>query len=78
MLGWGKVWPVTLPVANVLQIRMVCGYGDSAATVPELLRQAMLLDAGTLYDIRGSVLADSRPSEVPSTHRDIYLSFRSV
>lgn len=79
-LGWVKVWPIIRPVANSVQIRMVCGYGDNPDDVPPLLRQAMLMDAGTLYDIRGSILAGTRAAaiEIPSTTRDIYLSFRSL
>lgn len=77
-LGFSKVWPIALPVVNSRVIRMVCGYGDDPEDVPELLRQGMLLDAGTLFDIRGSILAGSRAAaiEIPSTTKDIFLSFR--
>lgn len=78
-LGWVKIWPIVRPTANCIQIRQVCGYGDTPSTIPEILLQAMLLDLVTLYDIRGAVLAGSRAAaiEIPTTTRDIYLSFRS-
>lgn len=79
-LGWVKIWPVIRPVANAVCIQMRCGYGDNETAVPELLKQAMLLDAGTLYDIRGSILAGNRAAaiQIPSTSQDIYRAFRSL
>ncbi len=78
-LGWVKVWPVTQPTINAVRIRTINGYGDDPTDVPDLLLQGMLLDAGTLFDIRGAILAGSRAAaiEIPSTTKDIYLSFRS-
>jgi len=79
-LGWVKVWPIVRPTANSIQIQFTAGYGDTAQDVPDLLLQGMLLDAGTLYDIRGSILAGSRAAaiQIPSTSADIYRSFRSL
>lgn len=79
-LGWVKVWPIIRPVANAIQIRQICGYGDAAADVPELILQAMLMDIGTMYEIRGAVLAGLRAAaiEIPRTTADIYLSFRAM
>ncbi len=79
-LGWVKVWPVIRPTANAVQIRMVCGYGDSGADVPPLLLQAQLFDAGMLYETRSSILTGTRVAaiEIPSTTQDIYRSFRSL
>lgn len=79
-LGWVKIWPVIRPTMNAVRMRFVAGYGDDPTDVPDLLVQGMLLDAGTLFDIRGAVLAGSRAAaiEIPSTTRDIYLSFRSL
>jgi uncharacterized phiE125 gp8 family phage protein len=79
-LGWVKTWPIVRPTANCIQIRQVCGYGDTPEDVPDILLQAMLMDAATLFTIRGSILAGTRAAaiEIPSTTRDIYLSFRSL
>jgi uncharacterized phiE125 gp8 family phage protein len=79
-LGWVKVWPIIRPTMNAIQIRMVTGYGDDGNAVPALLRQGMLLDAGTLYETREAVLSGSRAAsiEIASTTREIYKSFRSL
>jgi uncharacterized phiE125 gp8 family phage protein len=79
-LGWVKVWPIIRPTMNAIQIRMVTGYGDLAADVPAILRQAMMLDAGTLYSTRESVLTGTRAAsiEIVSTSREIYKQFRSL
>lgn len=79
-LGWVKIWPITRPTANAIQIRIVTGYGDAEASVPAILRQGMLLDAGTLYETRASVLSGNRAAsiEIASTSAAIYKSFRSL
>jgi uncharacterized phiE125 gp8 family phage protein len=76
-LGYATVWPVAQPVVKAIRIQIRCGYGDSADDVPELLKQAMLLDAGTLYELRSAVSADGPAVEVPMTTREIYRAFRS-
>jgi uncharacterized phiE125 gp8 family phage protein len=79
-LGWVKVWPVIQPVMNAIQIRMVTGYGDADTDVPAMLKQAMLLDAGTLYANREAIMAGARAAstEIVSTTRDIYKAYRSL
>lgn len=79
-LGWVKVWPVVQPIANAVQIRMVCGYGDKPSDVPEMLIQGMLLDAGTLFENRSAVMTGARAAaiEIPSLSFDMYRSFRSL
>ncbi len=41
-------YPDTYPRMDAVQIRFTCGY-DAATTVPEVMRQAMLIIIGTLY-----------------------------
>ncbi len=79
-LGWVKVWPIIRPVMNAVQIRIVAGYGDKPTDVPAILRQGMLLDIGTLYENRESVLSGARAAsiEIVSTSRDIYKAYRSL
>jgi uncharacterized phiE125 gp8 family phage protein len=79
-LGWVKIWPIVRPTANSIQIRMVTGYGDNPEDVPALLRQGMLLDIGTLYGTRSSVLSGNRAAsiEIASTTSAIYKQFRSL
>ena len=78
-LGWSRIWPIIRYQMNAVTIRMPCGYGSTAASVPAILRQGMLLDAGTLYEVRGSVLTGGRAAaiEIPGTSIDIYRSYKA-
>jgi uncharacterized phiE125 gp8 family phage protein len=58
VLANGKSWPATYEEIQAVQIRFVCGYGDSAADVPEEARQAILLKIADLYEHRGDEAAD--------------------
>jgi len=52
-LNWGESFPsTTLRPFNGVNIRFICGYGDTAATVPEEIKQAILLIIGHLYEHR--------------------------
>lgn len=44
VLAYNNSWPnETLRTVNPIRIRFTCGYGDSAASVPNAIKQAMLL-----------------------------------
>jgi uncharacterized phiE125 gp8 family phage protein len=58
VLANGKSWPTTYDEIQAVQIRFVCGYGDSAADVPEEIGQAILLKVADLYEHRGDEAAD--------------------
>lgn len=47
-LDYGQVWPSTYPVVNAVTVRFVAGY----TTVPEPIRQAVLILVGELYEQR--------------------------
>lgn len=47
-LGYGQVWPVTLPEINAITVRLTAGY----VSVPEHIKQAALLLVGELYEQR--------------------------
>jgi len=66
-LGYGKSWPTTtLRPINGVCIEYDAGYGDAAASVPEAIRQAMLLIVGHLYEHREDAI-DARvaPEAIP-------------
>lgn len=55
-LHYGKTWPsLTLRPSNAVCITFVCGYGATAASVLERIRQAILLTIGHLYENREAV-----------------------
>lgn len=77
---YGVTWPATYPQINAVRIRFTCGYGDEASDVPPLLRQAMLLDVGSMFVHRESVVMDPATEvvlELPGGSKDIYRSYKS-
>lgn len=58
-------WPSTYDAANVVTVRFVSGYGASGSSVPQAIRQYMLLEIGTMYKCRESVAAGVSLSELP-------------
>lgn len=56
---YGEVWPVTYPVIGAVRIVYKAGYGDTAATVPESIRNWIKAFAGALYENRETVLVSS-------------------
>lgn len=87
-LPFASVWPIALPQMGAVTVRFRAGYvdesGDTPAgpsrEVPPLLIQAMLMDAGTLYENRESIIADSGRATVmpmPGWTGQIYDSYRS-
>jgi uncharacterized phiE125 gp8 family phage protein len=76
---YGVVWPFTQAQINALTVLFPCGYGNDETAVPALLKAAMLMDLGTLYEHRESVLADSRAAaiEIPTSSAAIYRGHRS-
>lgn len=51
VLAYGKSWPsITLRPANAVCVEFVAGYGNSAASVPEKVKQAMVIHMKLLYD----------------------------
>lgn len=78
-LPFAAVWPVTLRQMGAVTIGFDCGYGNTPASVPGLLRSAMKLDLGTFYENREAVVLGLRgsPEELPMGSRAIYWSYKS-
>jgi uncharacterized phiE125 gp8 family phage protein len=75
-LAYGVSWPSTYAQDGAVTIRFVCGYSTPAA-VPALLKTAMLLDMGMLYEQRNQVITGTTLAELPGGVRDIYRSCKS-
>lgn len=61
-------WPSTYDKPNAVQITYISGYGASGASVPQPLKQAMLLILGHLYENRQQVIVSGSPTgalEIP-------------
>jgi uncharacterized phiE125 gp8 family phage protein len=70
--AYGVVWPFTQAQINAATVRFVAGYGATGASVPPLLRQAMLMDLTALYEHRGD-----EATPVPAFAASIYRAHKS-
>ena len=62
-LGYGATWPTTtLRPNNAVCITFVAGYGTAAESVPQNIKQAMLLIIAEWYDHRSDLMAVNDPS----------------
>lgn len=57
---FGKIWPVTLPQIGAVAVNFTAGYGTTAASVPEGIRQWMFMRISTLYRNREEVAVLNR------------------
>lgn len=68
LLRSGVSWPWPaggLAVANGVVARYVVGYGDKGRDVPQIIRSAMLLWAGDLYENRETVVVGASATKLP-------------
>lgn len=56
VLAFGATWPSNLRPVAACEITYTAGYGDSAASVPQSIRTAVLMHAQTMYD--GRIVCD--------------------
>lgn len=62
--AYGQYYPQTRDVMNAVVIRFVCGYGTTAATVPEAIRAAIKLLIGHWYGQAEAVLVGAISKEI--------------
>jgi len=76
-LAFAETWPNTRGEIGDVTVRFTCGYG-TRTDIPPLLRQAMLLDAGHLYEHRSEVIVGPGVLgfRLPDGARGIYLQYR--
>lgn len=73
-LNYNFAWPQVAPVKNAVTIRVVLGFGDTAAAVPELFRAGMILLVGHFNENREAVVVDEsrvQAIEIPLGIRDL-------
>lgn len=63
--AYGESWPTVRTQPNAVEIEFVCGYGAAAGDVPGLLRAAMLLIVGELFERREQAVQGTIITEVP-------------
>lgn len=58
---FGKIWPITLPQIGAVRVNYTAGYGDTAESVPEGIRQWILMRVNSLYGpARDGVIIEPR------------------
>lgn len=64
---YGTLWPDTMATVNAVRVRFIAGYGDQPSSVPGAIRQWILMQIGTLFENRESIVvqAGAFPTELP-------------
>lgn len=73
---FGSSFPVLQSGRNTFNVQGTYGFGDTASDVPEPLKHAMKLLAGTYYNIRDSVLPGVTSVEVPQGYESLISAYR--
>lgn len=71
MLAHQQSWPAVRYVIDTIKVRYTCGYGSTAATVPEPLKHAMLLLIGHWFENREGVNVGNIITEFPLAYRSL-------
>lgn len=76
--GVGKWWPAILDHPAAIMATAVVGYGDSAATVPAAIKQAVRLLVGDYYMQREDTIAERSvtPATMPNGVAALLANFR--
>lgn len=78
--AYGQSWPVTRDQMNAVIVQFDCGYGTSGDSVPQMLKRAILMIAGDLYENReATVVTDRRVTvqELPYGVDNILQQYRA-
>ena len=76
---WGTFFPYTrVHENNSVRIQYTCGYGPSAADVPALLREALLITVGHWMNFQPQAESGVSLSRIPYAVRDILDQFSVV
>lgn len=68
---YSKVWPISRPTIDSVQITFVAGYGSQQTNIPVNVQQAMKLHIAHLYENREAVMA-GQMVEVPMAVEALY------
>ncbi len=60
-----QIWPITRQQMNAVEVKFVCGYGSTAASVPDGIKAAMKLMIGNWYENREATISGTIITEVP-------------
>lgn len=69
-------WPATQCRPNAVTITYTAGYGTAATSVPQVIKQAMLLMIGEMYENREETVIGTIVSSLPLTAERLLRPFR--
>jgi uncharacterized phiE125 gp8 family phage protein len=75
-LKYAQVWPTPRDIQNAVTVRYVAGYGAAGTSVPNAIKQAMLLLIGNWYENRESVVIGTISGELPMAVKSLLWSYR--
>lgn len=78
---YGTEWPTARDEGNAVRVQYTCGYGATTASVPELVREALILLVGHWVNNQPQSESGVTLARVPYAVRDImdkYMVHRSV
>jgi uncharacterized phiE125 gp8 family phage protein len=63
--AYGKSWPSTRDVENCVTVEYTCGYGATAASVPEGIRHAIKMLVAHWYRVREPIITGTIVADTP-------------
>lgn len=75
-LASGAAWPVIISVPEAVTVTYTVGYGDDHNAVPELIRHAIMMAAGTFYAFREDVVMGSTIADLPIASKALLRDWR--
>lgn len=75
VLDYGEVYPGTYGQVRAVEVEFVAGYGEAAA-VPPLIKAALLLIVGELFERREDAISGTIITQVPLAARSLLWPFR--
>jgi uncharacterized phiE125 gp8 family phage protein len=75
-LAYGKSWPSTREQYNAVAVRFVVGYGALASSVPDAIKQAILILVADLYGNRASEVIGTISAEIRFSAHQLVAPYR--
>lgn len=77
-LAFGETFPTARSIANAITIRINAGYGANADSVPQSIKQAMLMLISHWFDNRAGIAVGVQVAEMPLAVEHLLWSHRMV
>lgn len=71
--AFGRIWPIPMPETGAVAVNYTAGYGSTEASVPQGIKQWMLLRIGSMYAFREEVVAERSIKVDPMPFFDVML-----